>query len=95
MSKLDQAQAFARDQYSLGITGWEIISRQKPWHGLDSEAIMMAVVQFNERPTWPKESSLIDWKQIVESMWTYDGRMSLQDTLLALDNSGDIINLPA
>ena len=58
--KVDQEQAFARDLYSLGITVWEIISRQKPWIEMDTEAIMTAVVQFNKRSIWPKECSAID-----------------------------------
>ena len=56
---------------------------------------MMAIVQFHKRHVWPEESSVIDWKQVVESMWTFEGRISLQEALIALDNSGNIINLSA
>ena len=91
MSKLAKHKLFARDQYSLGITGWEIIIRQKSWNEMDTEAIVTAVVQFNKRPIWPKECSAIDWQRIVESLWT----ISLHEALHALDDCGDIINIPA
>ena len=88
--ELTQANAFARDQYSLGIMGWEIISRQKPWHRMDSEDIMTAVVQFNKRPLWPKECSGIDWIYIVESLWKFEERLPLQEALIALYNDNTI-----
>ena len=84
--ELNQSEAFARDQYSLAISGWEIISRQKPWHGMDIEAITTAVVQHNERPLWPM-ASVSTWKEVVESLWTLHNRLSLENVLLALENN--------
>ena len=62
---------------------------------MDTEAIMTAVLQSNKRPIWPKERSLLDWNCIVESMWTFEVRLSLQEAFIALDYCEDIIHLPA
>jgi len=62
------------DVYAMGILMWEMLSRARPWDGVNNGMIAHRVFRDDERPPMPP-NAVVAIRKLIEDCWQKDAEL--------------------